>query len=268
MSRLWVKEMNLRRILAVIRRDFWIIRKIRYGTIRVFYFPITMILIWGFFVNWARDIAVELAFILLAVNIFWQLAQHTQGGTNIQIMEDRWSESYKQIVLTPIRPIEYLFGKFAFAIILSLTSFTIIYLMAYLFFHFTVLAEQLVSFIILSSIMLIASLGIATIVESFILVLGNEYGFLSWSSTQLIILLSAPFFPMTTYPLLLQGVSAVMPYTWVFEGVRALVNTGVLDSVLLLRAFVVAFLYLTLSIVFYNRMFEKARMEGKLVKTW
>lgn len=260
--------MNLKRIFALIKRDYRIVRKVKRSTIRIFYFPIVIMFIWGFFVIWAKDIAIELAFILLTVNIFWQLAQHTQGGMNIQIMEDRWSESYKQIILSPITSTEYLVGKAIFAIAISVISFTFIYLMAYFLFDFTILLEKLYYFLLLSVIIIGASIGVSIFVESMILAWGNEYGFFAWSATQFFILFSAPFFPMTIYPPVIQQISAVMPYTWIFESIRALMNASSLESTLLLRALGISIIYLIGGFLFYRKMFEKARKNGKLVKIW
>ena len=260
--------MNFRRIVAIVRRDFWIMKKVKFIAIRVFYLPIISILVWGFFANWSKGVGIEVALVLLAVNIFWQLAQQIQAGANLQIMEDRWTESYKQIILTPIKPLEYFIGKSIYAIITSIASFIVIFLMGYFFFGLSVLSQQLPMFILLSFLTIVASIGVSALVESLILVLGNEYSFLAWSATSLVILLSAPFFPMTTFPSLIQIISAVMPYTWVFESVRNITTTGHLEMVLLGKTVLISFLYLLTTFIFYNKMFEKARKDGKLAKMW
>src|SRR3989338_9571844 len=51
---------------------------------------------------------------------------------------------------------------------------------------------------------LISSIALSVLVTSMIIVLGREYGFLSWSALHVFILFSAPFYPVSIFPGFLQ----------------------------------------------------------------
>lgn len=260
--------MNIKRISAVIERDFRIIFRLKWRLIEIFYFPATMVIIWGLFTMWAQSMALQAVFMLLAINIFWSFAYHAQSGANEHIMEDRWTESFRQIITTPLRPSEYLVGKIAFSILFSLMSLTFTLTLAYFVFDYTIILENLGYFALFTFIILAGSIGITILIASIITILGNQYGFLGWSTTQLFILFSAPFFPMTVYPKIIQIIPKCIPFTYVFESIRMLISQGIIDNSILLKGVILGCLYIIFSIPFYSSAFEIARKRGKLVKLW
>lgn len=260
--------MNLRRISALIERDFKVMLRLKWKLVETFYFPATMIIIWGFFVLWSKEMAFEGAFVLLAVNMFWSFAYQSQSGSNQQIMEDRWSETFKQIVVAPLKPYEYLIGKMFIGTFFSVLSFIMVLVIAYTFFGFTLPVDNAGYFLIFMCIVLITSIAITILVGSLITILGNEYAFISWTTTQLFILFSAPFFPLEIYPLILRKVSEMIPYTWVFESIRMLVASGYVLPSMLIRGLLLSLIFLGISIPIYSKSYEIARKNGKLVKIW
>ena len=260
--------MNSRRIIALIRRDVSITKRLKYKIVETFYFPITSTLIWGFFTLWLGDMSLEAAFMLLAANLFWSFGYQSQSNANQQMMEDRWSESFKQLMLTPLRPLEYLAGKIIFAVFWSSLSFVIILLVAYFFFGFTVLLQKILYFLFFALVTMISSMAISTLVGALITILGNQYDFLSWSTIQLFILFSAPFFPITIYPPIIRTISKVMPYTWMFESIRMLLSTGRVEPYLLVKSLLVSLTYFFISLPVYSFMFEISRKRGRLANPW
>ncbi len=258
----------MRRVLAIIERDFTIVRRLKWRIAETFYFPLTSVIIWGLFTLWTSEIAVEAGFILLAVNIFWSFAYQSQSGTNMQLMEDRWTEEFRKIVTTPVRPFEYLIGKAFTATALSILSFASTIIVAYLVFGYGQLLEEWPSFLMLALITMIASFGISIAVASVVTVLGNEYGFISWSVMQLIIMLSAPFFPIASYPGFLRPIAMMIPYTWVFESIRSLNTSGTIPTGFLIKGVLLAIALACASIPLYSWAVDNARKTGKLIKIW
>ncbi len=260
--------MNIERIFAVIQRDFWLVKRLRWRMMETFFFPISTIFLWGFFTIWAKNLSFEIAFVLLAANIFWSLAYSSQSSSNFAIMEDRYSESFPQIMLSPIRPIEYLFGKIIGGLFISLIVFSLVLIAAYFIFDFGLLYVNPIHFTLLAAITIIFSISISILVESSILVLGNEWGFLSWGAMEVIMFLSAPLFPVATYPDLVRNISILIPYTWVFESLRSLVTTNNIPAMYLVNGFVLAIIFFLISLPIYTRMLEYSRKIGKLHKMW
>lgn len=260
--------MNLKRVFALIERDFKVMLNLKWKLVETFYFPATMIIIWGFFTIWSQDLALQAAFVLLAVNVFWSFAYQTQSGANQQIMEDRWTETFKQIVTLPVKPYEYLIGKMFIGTLFSTLSLIFVLTIATVFFNFTLPMNNPGYFLIFGTIVLITSTAIAIFVSAVITILGNEYAFISWTTTQLFILFSAPFFPLTVYPLFIRKISEFIPYTWVFESIRMLVDSGYVSSWMLTRGLILSLVFLVVSIPVYSKSYEIARKNGRLVKIW
>ncbi|OGI15155.1 hypothetical protein A3K63_03425 [Candidatus Micrarchaeota archaeon RBG_16_49_10] len=260
--------MNMRRVAALVERDFKIMMSLKWKLVETFFFPITSILIWGFFILWSREMAFQAGLILLAVNMFWGFSSRIQSGIDQQLMEDRWTETFRQISVSPMRPFEYLAGKIVIGLFFAIVSFAIVFLITTMFFDFTFFTQHSGYFILITLLTIVASIALSILVAAAITVLGNEYGFISWTAMQGIMLFSAPFFPLTIYPPILQALASIFPYTWIFESIRALSFTGVAPTAMLVKALLLSVAYLIASIPLYNKAYEKARMNGRLVKIW
>ncbi len=257
--------MRINRLLAMVHRDFLIITRLKWKIADMLYMPITTVLIWGLFSIYAKEFAAEAGFVLLVVNIFWTFAQLSQSSINHGMMEDVWSGSLKQLFFSGITEFEYLVSRIISTVILSSFIAAIMLVMAF-YFGFTMIATHLPVFIAFIGITLIASTALSVIVASLIFVMGREYGFLSWASIQIFVLLSAPFFPVETFPPFLQGISQVMPYTHIFSGIRVMIETGVMQTSYLINGTIVAVVYLLISLPLYRLSFLRAKKTGQLVR--
>jgi len=122
----------------------------------------------------------------------------------------------------------------------------------------------LAEFFYLTLITLISSVALAIMIAAFIIFLGRDYAFLSWTILQLFILLSAPLFPVSILPLPLQIIAHFMPFTNIFVAVREMVRTGFVEESILTRALMVSLVYLFLSSPLYLFAFKRAKKTGKL----
>ena len=258
----------MQRILAVVERDLRIILRLKWRLVEVFYFPLTSVIIWGDFTLWSSENAVQTGFALLAINIFWSFAYQSQSGANMQLMEDRWNEEFKKLATTPLRSGEYLLGKTFSALVFTILSFFVTLALSYFAFNYKIIIDHLGVFVILSFITLAASVGIGILISSFIIVYGNEYSFFSWSAMQLFILFSAPFFPVSTYPGILQVISKTIPFTWVFESIRSIISYQTVPSGYIVKGIILGALYILISVPVYSLAIERARKTGKLIKIW
>lgn len=259
---------SLERIFAVVEREFCIARRLKWRILESLFFPITSILIWGLFALWAKQYAFQVAFGLLAVNIYLGLSYTSQSNANMGIMDDRWSDSIQQIMLSPIRPLEYLFGKILWGVFLSLATFAVVMLMSYFVFKFGLAYSQATNLFILMLVTIIFSVSLSIFIEASILVLGAEWGFLAYATIQIVMLFSAPFFSVSTYPFPIQLIAKFIPYTWVFESLRTMVAANSLPWNYVATGLGLSLFYLVISLPFYLKMFDYARKIGKLTKMW
>ena len=114
--------MNHKKILALAYRDLLIIRRSKWRLVEIFYFPITTIVIWGLFALHSKALLIEAGVFVLIVNIFWNYALIAQSTVNMQLLEDSWSGSLKQLFLSGISEIDYVLARMFTSTVISLEA--------------------------------------------------------------------------------------------------------------------------------------------------
>lgn len=256
--------MKLYKLAALVYADLMLIRNAKWRSFEYFYFPLTTVLIWGMFSLWTGNVA-EAGLLLLVTNIIWTFAYHAQSHVNMQINEDSWSGSIKQVIASGVGATEYILARVVSAIIMALFVIVFMVAMAVTLFHANIFIVQWQTFALIILATLVASLGLAIFVAAGMIALGREYGFMAWTILQVFILLSAPFFPISVYPEVVRPVVMVMPYTSIFEATRGAVAGTAVDG-LILNGLLVAFGYLIVSFPFYLYIFRKGLERGWLAR--
>ncbi|MBI4020749.1 MAG: ABC transporter permease [Candidatus Aenigmarchaeota archaeon] len=253
------------KIRALMFRDARILARSKWRFTEFFYFPVTTVIIWGLFALFSRNFSPEAGLMVLAVNMYWSFTYLAQSTTNMQMNEDQWSGSFHQVMASGFSPFEYLFARILTSTITA-SGVMAIMLLVSLGFGLTIIVQQPGLVITLAAISLLGSIALSVIVAGLILVLGREYSFLAWTADQIFILLSAPLYPVAILPGFLQAVAMVMPFTFVFEGVRSLVTAGVVAGPVLATALVAVLAYLAGSLPFYAWAFRRAKRNGTLAR--
>ncbi len=254
---------RLYKIKAMLYCDLIILARSKERLVEFLFFPVTTTLLWGWFANYFRTFSLEAAMMLLIINIFWSFIYLAQSAANTQINIDVWSHSLNQLMVSGLNELEYLVSRLLFSLI---TSVPIMLLMLWVASFYGLVIPPLAPFTFLLCVSLLASTVSVIFIVAVLILLGKEYSFLTWSFQQLVILLSAPFFPIETYPALIQKISVVLPYTWIFECLRNLASTGLINIPMLSKALVISLVYLCLVIPFYIYVFRKSRKTGALVR--
>jgi len=90
---------------------------------------------------------------------------------------------------------------------------------------------------------------------------------LAWTLTFLILPLSCVYYPVSVLPEWLQPVAWLLPPTYVFEGLRALIIDQVIRTDLMVEAFGLNALYFGAATFAFLRLLASARREGTLMQT-
>jgi ABC-2 type transport system permease protein len=100
------------------------------------------------------------------------------------------------------------------------------------------------------------------------LVLRNGLGAenLAWSIMFLFLPLTCVYYPVTTLPLWLQPVAWMLPPTYVFEGMRALLIQNVFRSDLMIDALLLNIVFLAGGMFAFLKLLQSARRHGSLMQ--
>ncbi|MBL7206604.1 MAG: ABC transporter permease [Candidatus Aenigmarchaeota archaeon] len=256
--------MKWHKISALMQRDYLVVKRSKWRLIEIFYFPITTIIIWGIFALYSAQFAAEAGLIILAVNVFWAFSIQSQQHVNLQMNEDVWSGSLKQILSSGISEFEYLVARVITSISISFLIVSILLALSLLFGLSFILTNTVETLIILVGVF-IASIGLSILTAGLITFFGREYTFLAWTVLQMFILFSAPFFPVEMLGPL-QPIAWIMPYTRMFAAIRDLVTLGSTNFYMLYESLGIAIVYIFAALPFYKYAFKRARRTGKLIE--
>jgi ABC-2 type transport system permease protein len=195
--------------------------------VELFFWPIMELLVWGsltVFLNQKAGGQIP-QFIpwLIGGVIFWDILFRAQQGVAISFLEDVWTKNLHNVFVAPVRPIEYLTAGIVVGIVRTLAAVAVLVLLAAFNFSFNLFQLEWTLLPYFTSLLLFGwSLGMIS--SALILRWGQAAEVLAWAVPFLIQPAAAVFYPLSTLPEWAQMIGKCFPCTYVFEGMR-----GVLD---------------------------------------
>jgi ABC-2 type transport system permease protein len=218
--------MHARRVLAVALRQFYLYRGSSTRVVPLFAWVAIDITLWGFISRYLNSVAVQAHnFIpaLLGAVLLWDFLVRVMQGVSAAFLEDVWSRNFLNMFATPLLISEYVMGLVITAIATSLVGLVTMLVLASLVFglSFLIYGMALVPFVLVLFLSGIA-LGIAG--SAMVLRLGPASEWFLWPMPALIAPFVGVFYPISVLPGWMQAVSRLLPPSYVFEGLRAIVR--------------------------------------------
>jgi ABC-2 type transport system permease protein len=260
--------MKLYRINALLLRHLYLFKRSLPRLMDIFYWPIMDLLVWGFFSSYLAGTNLgnfNVVSVLLGALIFWNLLSQSQKAVSVAFLEDIWERNLLNVFVTPLKISEFLSATAILAFVRIALVAVVMGALGLLFYSFNIfqfgfyLVPFLVNLLLFGSILGIFIMGI-------ILRYGTQAQILAFGFIFLIQPFSAVFYPVSALPSALQPISYLIPASYVFEGMRAVVATGSFSAGNLLLAFGTNIVYLVLALVFFYFMFARAKVRGSLMK--
>lgn len=260
--------MRWHRINALIIRHLYLFRRSFPRLMDIFYWPVMELVLWGFISVYLTRLDLggfnAVTFLLGAV-IFWDILFNAQKAVSIAFLEEVWERNFLNIFVTPLTVSEFIVSTLIVAVIRISIIGVLMSALAFLFYQFNVFlfGVALVPFM-LSLLFFGSLLGLFT--TAIILRYGTSAQVLAFGFLFLIQPFSAVFYPVSVLPEALQYVAYLLPSTYVFEGMRAVIQTGILPFDVLFYSFGLNLVYAVCITWFFYRMFAYVKREGKLLK--
>ncbi len=259
--------MRFHRIWALVYRHLCLYKRSAARLMEVFYWPLLDLLVWGFLTVYLQQVRTTLPAVafLLGAMILWDILYRSQQGISISFLEEVWSRNLLNLFVTPLRAGEFLLATILISTGKVVASAVVTVLLAWLFYSFNlfILGVALIPFV-LSLVALGWAIGIAT--TAMVLRYGQKAEVTAWALAFLIQPIAAVFYPVSVLPIWLQPLANLIPATHVFEGMRAVILTGIFPGRLLLYATLLNLLHLGLALAFFYRMLRVVREKGLLVR--
>lgn len=237
--------------------------------LEIFFWPVMDLMVWGFLTVYLKEItATDLSqtiLFLIGALIFWDILYRAQQGITIPLMEELWTRNLTNLLVTPLRIWEWVSAMFLYGLIKIVVTTLFLCLVAFLMYHYNLglFGFSLIPFIF--NLLLFGwSVGIFT--AGLLLWWGYSAEALIWGIPFFLQPLSAVFYPLSVLPPWLAVVGVSLPSTHVFEGMRAVIQTGSIPWHELALATGLNALYFTAAVLFFLSMLAKSQREGRLAK--
>jgi ABC-2 type transport system permease protein len=260
----------MRRIYGLMYRHVAIYRHSWPRLVELMYWPALQMLIWGFtsqaLAARAGNPALMAGGILLAGVLLWEVALRGQMGVAVTFLEELWSRNLAHIFISPVRPWEMVAAMLGMSLLRVAISILPTILLADILYHYNLFAMGPAAVLFMASL-LIMGWWVALGVTALVLRHGLGAEALAWTFMFALTPFSCVFYPVSILPGWLRPVALSLPSTHVFEGMRALVATGIISWDALLWSMVLNLAWLAAAIGVFAWQFRGARMRGALLTT-
>jgi ABC-2 type transport system permease protein len=253
------------RIRAIARRHRYVMFRSPHRLFDVTVWPMVDVVLFGsigVFVARAGSAPGRAAFgYLLAGILLWHVVYQSQIAVSTGFLEETWSRNLLNLLVTPMREVEYVAGVALFGMVKVAMGLGIVALGASLAFAFnvTTLGWGLVP---IAAVLLLTGWVISLFVIGLVLRFGPGAEALAWGILFAVLPLSGVFYPVDALPALFRPISIALPTTHAFAVARGLVDGRPLDWGQLALAGVSAFIGLALAVAFVTRMLATFRRRG------
>lgn len=261
--------MNLAVIHALVVRYLVLYTRNWIRCIEIVFWPMMDLLVWGFLTIYIKQETTgefpRIIQFLIGAMIFWDVLFRSQQSVAVSFLEDIWTRNLLNIFVAPIRVPEYILatcivGLVRISVILTILTFTSIILYG---FNLMDLGWYLIPFF--ANLLVFGwSLGIFT--TALIIRWGQAAEALAWAIPFFIQPVVAVFYPVSVLPHWIQPVSWLIPCTYAFEGMRAVLGGEGFIWSYFFKAVGLNLVVLFLCGSFFAMMLSSARKRGLLTR--
>jgi ABC-2 type transport system permease protein len=256
------------RIAAVALRQVYLFRSSPARVLPLFAWVAIDIVLWGFITKYLNSVArsgFNFVPALLGAVLLWDFMVRVMQGVTTAFFEDVWSRNFLNIFATPLTIPEYVGGLVISSVATSSLGLLAMIVLATTVFglSFFVYGLSLVPFVLVLFVLGIALgiLGSATVLR-----LGPAAEWFIWPIPALLSPFAGVFYPLSTLPGWMRFVSRLLPASYVFEGMRAVIRGGHVPAGTLLLSGCLAVFYLLLVSWFFGRIYRHAVRTGLIAR--
>jgi ABC-2 type transport system permease protein len=269
-----VSGFSFQRVGAMMLRYIYVLRSSGLRLLEIIYWPIIQLFTWGFLQTYlikgyaGRSVGgLEMAAgALVGGVLLLDILLRAQQGFSFSFLEEMWSRNLANLLMSPLRMSEFATALMAMSFIrLTISTLPVSFLAIWLFgFNLWGLGVALGAFF---AILLVFAWAIGLFICGVLLRYGMGAESLVWALMFAIQPLGAVYYPVTVLPAVVQPISWMLPPTYVFEGLRAILLDHVVRWDLLAQGFTLDILLYFLAALWFSRMLASARRAGALLQT-
>ncbi len=260
--------MSLYRIFAITLRQFYIIRGSFSRIFPLFAWAGIDMVLWGFLTKYLNSVSSPgFNFIpaLLGAVLLWDFFIRIMQGVTMAFFEDVWSKNFINVFATPLLVSEYVTGLVISSIVTSVIGLTVMLAIVILAFKLSLFTYGATTFIFFLIIFLFG-ISIGIFGSALVLHFGPASEWFIWPIPAIISPFAGVLYPITTLPQWMQSVSRILPPSYVFEGLRAIVLGKEFPLTYLFISVGLAVIYILLAYLFFVKIYKNSLRTGSLVR--
>lgn len=235
-----------------------------------FYWPTMDLLLWGltsaFFRQTSSVGSSKIIMIVISGILFWIIVWRGQYEITVNTLEEIWNKNLINIFSSPIKLGEWVLSLLAIGVFKAALSLSFASLVAFILYRINFF--QFGFYIIPFGLMLIITgWWVGFFLAGLVLRYGTKIQSFAWGGIMLISPFSAISYPLSILPDWAQKVAMFVPTSYIFEGIREVIDKGSLDWNKILASFILNIFYLVISVFWFKKSFEKILDKG-LVKVF
>jgi len=260
--------MKMSRIYAIILRQFYLMRGNPSRVFPIFAWVAVDIISWGFITEYLNSVSasgINFVPMLLGALLLWNFLTRTMQGVTMTFFEDVWSRNFLNLFSTPMKISEYIIGLVFSSIITSLIGLAVMLVLATMLFGFSMFAYGIM---MIPFLLILFMFGIAMGIMAcgVVLRLGPASEWFIWPIPAIIAPFVGVFYPISVLPSWMQYISKLLPPSYVFEGVRAIVSRNTFSPDSLILGGALAVLYIMLAYWFFTCTYKRAIKTGLIAR--
>ena len=259
---------SARRIGAMVLRYWYLLRSSWPRLLELIYWPAVQMFMWGFlqvYIGQNAGFFARAGGTFLGAVLLWDILFRGQLGFSVSFLEEMWSRNLANLMMSPLKPIEFVIALMIMSVVRLAIGMVPVSLLAIGFFGFNLYGLGLALAAFFGNLML-TSWAVGMFVSGVVLRNGMGAENLAWTIMFIFLPLTCVYYPVAVLPGWLQYAAWMLPPTYVFEGMRALLIDQVFRADLMLEALAINAVLFIAAIIAFLALLRSARRQGSLLQ--
>jgi ABC-2 type transport system permease protein len=260
--------MDATRILALVLRQTYLIRGSISRLVPLFIWVAVDIVLWGFmtkYLNTVTSAGFNFVPVLLGAVLMWDFFTRVMHGVTMAFFEDVWSRNFLNVFASPLSIGEYLAALVASSVLTSAVGLLVMLGLATAVFGLSFFAygSALVVFLL---VLFTFGIALGILGCALVLRLGPSAEWFIWPIPALLSPFAGVFYPLATLPPWMQAIAKLLPPSYVFEGMRAIVLGQSFDLSSLIWGALLSVVAVAIACAVFTRVYRHAVRSGLIAR--
>ena len=260
--------MMFHRTSALLLRQFYLLRGSPARIVPLFSWVAIDIVLWGFITRYLNSVSgARFNFVpaMLGAVLLWDFMARVMQGITTAFLEDVWSRNFLNLFASPLSVSEYLSGLVLCSIATSIVGLAVMVTLATIVFglSFFVYGVLLAAYLL---ILFLFGISLGIFGSALVLRFGPAAEWFIWPIPAFLSPLACVFYPLSVLPHWMQWLARLIPPSYVFEGMRGVLDHHAHSLTALAFGSALALLYLLLMARAFTGVYRHAVRTGLIAR--